>query len=155
MTALTLNFSLEEMTSTSHADLQAANRAEAEAFLPSILATAQLMERVRVALGVAVRVSSGFRGPSLNHRVGGSRTSQHMRGEACDLVPVGLDLDRAFALLVARVDAGDLLVGQLLRERSWIHVSIPGDRPRERCGEIGHQAADGSVVIDRRVSPRA
>ena len=140
------------MTATGQAALQAANRQEAEAFRASILATAQLMETVRAILGVGIRVNSGFRGPSVNAAVGGSKTSQHMRGEACDFVPVGLTLDQAWAALLPAVEDGRLKVGQLLSERGWIHVSLGAPyRDPARCGEIGRQDAKGVVRIERRI----
>ena len=150
---LTEHFSWAELTRTDRAELQASNRIEAEPFRPSVLATAKLMEQVRAILGVPVKVNSGFRGSSLNAAVGGSKTSQHMKGEACDWVPVGMALDVAFALLSSAVEAGRLKVGQLLSERGWIHVSLGAPyRDAARCGEIGRQRPDGSVSIDRRVA---
>lgn len=151
MTALTEHFSWEELTATSHTDLQAANRSEAESHRNALLATARLMEQVRAILGGPIRVNSGFRGPSLNARVGGSKTSQHMDGAACDFVPGG-DLETAFQRLCVEVRAGRLLVGQLLRERTWIHVSVGVPwRAKGRCGEIGRQQPDGSVRIIERI----
>jgi putative chitinase len=151
MADLTEHFSWSEMTATSHADLQAKNRQEAEGHRASIEETARLMEQVRSILGVAIRVSSGFRGPSLNARVGGSKTSQHMTGGACDFVPQGMSLDDAFARLLAAGKAGTLRWGQLLVERGWLHVSTTRGRDPARCGEYGHQRADGSVAIDGRL----
>ena len=150
---MSAHFSWEEMTATSHADIQAQNRREAETWRANIEGTMLLLEQVRAILGVGIHVNSGFRGPSLNAAVGGSKTSQHMRGEAADIVPGGrLSLDQAFAVLASAVDQRELRVGQLLKEKSWIHISNRGTRPPALCGEIGHQDASGRVVIDRRVA---
>ncbi len=140
------------MTTTTHDDLREINAAEAEVFRVPITRTAELMEQVRATIGAPVVISSGFRGPRLNQRIGGSKSSQHLRGEACDFVPVGISLLVACAVLRVAVRAGRLRVGQILLERGWIHVSLGAPyRDPARCGEIGHQRPDGTVVIDERV----
>ena len=49
---------------------------------------AAVLEPLRRRSG-PLRVSSGYRSPALNKEVKGSKSSQHMRGEAADIVPVG------------------------------------------------------------------
>ena len=109
--------------------------------------------RARAIVGSPIRVTSGFRGPTLNKRVGGSKYSQHMKGEACDWQPIKGDLKEAFEKLATEVREKRLDVGQLLLERGWIHISLghPTARSPERCNEIGHQEPDGRVVIDERI----
>ena len=150
---LTPHFSWSEMTTTGHSDLREANRKKAQAYACAIYMTACLMETVRAIIGRPIRVTSGFRGPTLNSRVGGSKYSQHMRGEACDWQPIGGDIEESFNKLVTEVREKRLNVGQLLLERGWIHISLghPTARPEERQNEIGHQEPDGKVVIDERV----
>jgi uncharacterized protein YcbK (DUF882 family) len=150
---LTDHFSWNEMTTTSHSDLRDVNREEAKNYACAIYLTANLMERVRAIVGSPIRVTSGFRGPTLNARVGGSKHSQHMRGEACDWQPIKGDLKEAFEKLATEVREKRLDVGQLLLERGWIHISLghPTARSPERCNEIGHQEPDGRVVIDERI----
>ena len=150
---LTEHFSWEEMTATSHADLQAQNRVEAESYRQALTATCKLGEEVRAILGVPMTVTSGFRGPSVNAAAKGSRTSQHMKGEAMDFLPGGgLSLQTAFDRILDAGKAGKIYWGQLLIERGWIHISLGSPwRDPARCGEYGHQRADGSVSIDGRV----
>lgn len=44
-----------------------------------------LCQKIRSEIGEAVRINSGFRCPKHNAAVKGSRTSQHMNGNAADL----------------------------------------------------------------------
>lgn len=150
---LTDHFTWDEMTRTSHEDLFLTNKKEAKNYACAIYLTANLMERVRAIVGSPIRVTSGFRGPTLNARVGGSERSQHMRGEACDFKPYNGTIEEAFEKLVTEVREKRLDVGQLLLERGWIHISLghPTARSPERCNEIGHQEPDGRVVIDERI----
>ena len=81
-----------------------------------------LLEPVRGLWGVPVHVNSGYRSLQINEFVGGSPTSAHVVGLAADLVPVGLDLQRAFDM----VRQSDLPFDQVIFEcRSWIHLALP------------------------------
>ena len=121
------HFTWAEMTRTGQSALQEKNRAEAEQYKDAITALCQtLMEPVRMKFG-PLRINSCFRGPSVNAGAGGSKTSQHMVGQACDFVP----LDDKIALMTIvnwiRHDSG-LKWGQLINEHpgnsKWIHLSL-------------------------------
>jgi hypothetical protein len=124
---LSPHFTWGEMTRTGQSALQDKNRAEAEQFKPAITALCQtLMEPVRMKFG-PLRINSCFRGPAVNSAIGGSKTSQHMIGEACDFVP----MDDKIALMTivdwVRKESG-LKWGQLINEHpgnsKWIHLSL-------------------------------
>ena len=50
----------------------------------------EVLDPARERFGGPIRVNSGYRCPKHNLAVGGVRGSQHMKGEAADIVPVGL-----------------------------------------------------------------
>lgn len=52
--------------------------------------TAYVLDPLRGVLGSRLRVTSGYRSPAVNEAVDGSASSQHMRGEAVDLLAEGL-----------------------------------------------------------------
>ena len=80
---LTPNFSLREVITTSHADIDNWPT-EPETVQKLQYCCANILEKVRAQYGRPVRVNSGYRCPALNARIGGSTTSQHMKGEAMD-----------------------------------------------------------------------
>lgn len=132
--ALSKNFSFYELTSTGgHANLIAANRAEArlEPHASNLARVAtSLLQPLRDHFARSVRVNSAFRGKTLNDAVGGSKTSQHLVGEAADLIIPGLDLKEIFDY-VRKMRPFEY--GQLCLEgyepktgRGWIHLSLPG-----------------------------
>ena len=89
---LSPHFTFDELTRTSQTALQAKNRAEAQAFLPSLTELAALLEVIRVHFGKPLKINSGFRGASVNAGTpGSSKTSQHMKGEAADIEIPGVD----------------------------------------------------------------
>jgi hypothetical protein len=86
------------------------------------------MEPIREALGVPIRITSGYRSQAVNSKIGGASASQHKIGEAADFVPVGYPggIEAAMAALAAEVRAGRLVVDQLIAYTGgagFMHVS--------------------------------
>ena len=119
---LTEHFTLDELTVTSHREIDNAPQPET---VDKLRATARGLEHVRLVLGVPVIVTSGYRCPELNDLVGGSANSQHMRGEAADFVAPRFGPP----LVVCRaIAASDIRFDQLIWEGTWVHVSFVEDR---------------------------
>ena len=80
-----------------------------------------ILQPIRDKFGT-IAINSGYRCPEVNAEVGGSRNSQHMRGEAADIVPVSVPLEDVYAWITC-----NLLYGQLIiyPDRGFIHVSMP------------------------------
>lgn len=79
-----------------------------------------ILQPLRDAVGVPVNVTSGYRSPVVNRAVGGSRTSQHVFGEAADIVVAGMSPQ---AVCQKIIDMG-LPFDQLIQEFGrWTHVS--------------------------------
>ena len=79
-------------------------------------------------LRVNVKINSAFRGPSVNAAVGGSKTSQHMKGEAADIVATAVSVEELHRWICAE---SGLAFGQCILEKSspskpfsWVHVSL-------------------------------
>ena len=83
----------------------------------------QVLEPARQKLGVPVIVTSGYRSPALNKAVGGQPNSQHIKGQAADLVCTRReDKLRLFDILAA-MDIDQLLWETNSKGTQWIHVS--------------------------------
>lgn len=130
MTNLSEHFSLAEMV---HTNTGLPNEPGPIA-LARLEHTAAGMEEVRALLGKAIVVHSGYRCPAVNAAVGGSHTSDHMNGDACDFVcpDFGTPLEVADAIL-----SSDIKFDQLIREGGnhegvggWVHCSF-GPRMRQ------------------------
>jgi len=80
-----------------------------------------VLQPLREYLGTAVMVTSGYRPPELNRLIGGSAKSQHMLGEAADIIAVGyrpIEVAESIRLL-------QLPYHQLIHEfGDWTHVSV-------------------------------
>lgn len=96
----------------------------------NVISQALVLEGVRAVLGVPLVVTSWFRSPALNKRVGGKETSAHLLGLATDVVPMGMDIEHAYQLIQTSPIMDD--IDQLILEHDkyghiWLHI---GQNPR-------------------------
>jgi len=83
--------------------------------------TKNVLEPLRKALDRPITVSSGFRSEELNIALGGAPYSQHMDGEAVDIVCDGL-VD-AFRYIIRHLYF-DQVIFETVGSKSWIHISL-------------------------------
>ena len=97
--------------------------------MPALMRTAQGLERIRALLGHPIHVNSGYRSPEVNAAVGSKPTSQHMKGEAADIICPGYGTPLVVAeRLVGQIN--NLGIDQIILEfGAWVHVSFT-ERPR-------------------------
>lgn len=109
--------------------------------IPSDLAIASLnalvdniLDPLREAFGRPIVVTSGFRCRRLNAEVGGARNSQHLRGQAADIIAGSRDENRRLFQLARQLN---LPFDQLINEQDfrWIHISyVPGRGRKQVIG---------------------
>lgn len=149
-TKLTAHFSLEELLFSQEAARHCLDNVPSGSVQINLARLAMVLERIRAAVGNrTVTVTSGYRSPALNQRIGGSRTSAHMDGRAADIVVRGMT-----ALQVARaIQAAGIVLDQLILEGAWTHVGIArvgeksrGDVLTARFGPAGVKYERGIVA---------
>ena len=131
---LTEHFSLSELTVTG-TGLSNEPPREVVARLAGL--ARQVLEPLRAHTG-PLRVTSGYRSPAVNAAVGGSATSDHLSGQAADVVPLAVTQAYAWAELVDLIARG-LPVDQaiLYPDRGHIHVSYRDDPRRQILEHTG------------------
>ena len=83
---LTKNFSLHELTKSETALRMGFDNTPGEAETKALrLLCEKVLQPVRDHFGKGVKVNSGFRSAESNAAVGGSRTSDHVKGQAADI----------------------------------------------------------------------
>jgi zinc D-Ala-D-Ala carboxypeptidase len=88
---ITKNFSLEELIKSMTAIRKGIDNSPSSEHLVNLTNVSRMiLQPVRDHYGKVVRVNSGYRSPTLNTAVGGSKTSQHCNGEAVDFEIDGL-----------------------------------------------------------------
>lgn len=85
-----------------------------------------VLQPLRDALGEPMEVNSGYRCPELNRLVGGTSTSQHLKGEAADIAS-----DNPLALAQLAYDLG-LPYDQMIVYPTFVHFShkLAGEQRR-------------------------
>ncbi len=123
---LTANFTLAELVASAKATSLGIDNTPAPAVVEQLLATAELLQRIRDRLGKPVTVTSGYRCTALNRAVGGVTSSDHMQGKAADIVVPGYgtpyDVAKAIAPLVSVLGIGQLIL-EGVGDKRWVHVS--------------------------------
>lgn len=95
------------------------------------------LQRIRDLLGVPIIISSGYRSPEVNRRVGGSASSQHMSGLAVDFTAPGYGTPRK---VIERIleHANVVRYDQVILEfNRWVHCSW-SHQPRGMVLTINH-----------------
>ena len=93
------------------------------------LLVSRVLDPLREAWGSPIIVTSGYRCPELNARVGGARTSYHLRGMAADIRPKNGIVDKLYALI------GHLYVTRRMgitecyidRTKGYIHIAYDAE----------------------------
>lgn len=118
-------FTLAELTRSDTAQREGIPNQPAEAQIEQLRALCgALLDPLREAVGRPIRITSGYRGPALNARIGGSATSQHSQGQAADLQCPGLDVLELFKTVIRRGLPFDQVIYEAQSASvKWVHVS--------------------------------
>jgi len=124
---LTANFTLSEMVKSETALRHGMDNTPGETEIENLKRLCeQVLQPVRNHFKTGVKVNSGFRHPEVNAKVGGSKTSDHCKGQAADIEIPGIpNADLAIWIM------DNLQYTQLILEfytpgipdSGWVHVS--------------------------------
>ena len=94
----------------------------------------ECLDPVRELYGKPITVTSGFRCQMLNKAVGGVNSSQHVKGEAADLVGRNDDETRKiFEKAKAFGQFDQLLYEKNSKGNIWVHISYKASGNRTMC----------------------
>ncbi len=130
---LTKHFNLYDFLASETALLMDIENVPHEAeVVPRLARLAELLlEPVLAQFNTRPQITSGYRCPALNERVGGSATSQHMMGCAVDFQLPGTNLLEVVNWMKDTLDYDQLLLERSASER-WIHVSYVAGANRKQ-----------------------
>ena len=83
-------------------------------------------------------ISSGYRSPELNKKVGGSPTSNHLTGCAVDIRVYGIEQAMRYAVILmdyadeTRQDYDELLIERNRSGRYWVHFAVRPPKSQNR-----------------------
>lgn len=118
---LSPHFTLQEMersqTAIRHGILNKADARQTKALTDLCV---NVLEPLRTLVNKSINIQSGFRNPTVNSLVGGSATSQHMKGQAADINVEGITPSELFDIIRNSSIPYDQLIDEF---SSWVHVS--------------------------------
>ena len=124
---LTANFSLTEMVKSETALRHGMENTPGEVEIAALrLLCEKVLQPVRDHYGVGVKVNSGFRHPDVNAAVGGSKTSDHCRGQAADIEIPGVANADLAVWIMENLDYTQLILEFYtpgILDSGWVHVS--------------------------------
>jgi zinc D-Ala-D-Ala carboxypeptidase len=142
---LSKNFALSEITHSNTAKRLGIDNEPTEKHLQNMQHLVDnLLQPLRDAVG-PIRISSGYRNPSLNRAIGGSVSSQHCKGEALDIQfwQMGKMMNELIYEWI--LDSG-LEFDQMINEFdfAWIHISLKSKDNRKQVLEA-YKNEDGDT----------
>ena len=110
---------------------------------------AEILEPVRVHFGKPFSPSSGYRSPALNEAIGGSKNSQHMKGQAADFEVPGVP-NHELAAWVRDNRQFDQLILEFYTpgqpKSGWVHCSLKAEANRQQALTINKSGRTDGLV---------
>lgn len=131
------NFNLEEFVNSLTANKYNIDNTPSEEVKNNIITLVKnILQPIRDKWNKPIKVNSGYRCQALNNKVGGSKTSQHLTGDAADITTGTQEGNKKlFHFIVDMAQQKKVVYGQLIDEYGykWLHISNPmtGRKPNQ------------------------
>jgi hypothetical protein len=134
---LTENFSLNEMIKSETALRHGLDNNPDETIIENLRTLCTyVLQPLRTAYGRPITVNSGYRAPAVNAAVGGSKTSDHCRGQAADIEIAGV-ANADLANYIAQYFKFTQLILEFytpgIPDSGWVHVSYDPNNLKCQC----------------------
>lgn len=134
---LSKNFSLEELTRSATATKLGIDNTPDEEHLNNLqVVVDEIAQPLRDHFGKPVRINSGYRSPALNDAIGGSKKSQHSKGEAIDLEIDGVSNMEVAGWITENCDYDQVILEFYNPAEGpnsgWVHASCKADLSQNR-----------------------
>ena len=145
---LTSNFSLKELTVSETATRKGLDNTPNETVTANLKTLAEtILQPLREHYGKSVKVNSGYRSPDVNASVGGSKTSDHCKGQAADIEIAGVANGDLANYIASNFKFTQIILEfytQGIPDSGWVHVSY--DANDLKCQTLTAVKIDGKTV---------
>lgn len=148
MTQLSKNFSLSEFTKSETAIRKGLDNTPTLQVIENLQKLVDnIIQPVRDHYGKSVKINSGYRAPEVNASVGGSKTSDHCKGQAADIEIAGVANGDLAKYIVDNYKFTQVILEfytQGIPDSGWVHVSY--DPANLKCEVLTAVKQDGKTV---------
>jgi uncharacterized protein YcbK (DUF882 family) len=123
MAKITQNFSLEEFKCKDGSDIP-------NSALLNITELARNLEVLRTAINKPIAITSGYRSPKYNAKIGGVKDSQHLRGTAADIKVKAMTPKEVALVIEGLIESGKMKEGGIGVYPTFTHYDIRGRKAR-------------------------
>jgi hypothetical protein len=124
---LSANFSLKEMTRSDAATRLGLNNTPDEKTIDNLKTLCEkVLQPIRDHFGKTVTVNSGFRSSETNQATGGSKSSDHVKGQAADIEIPGVPNAELAQWIMDNLEYTQLILEFYtpgIPDSGWVHVS--------------------------------
>lgn len=121
---LSKNFTLFELTYSDTASKLGFKNLPTQEEIRNLGALAQnVLQPLRDMLGKPITITSGFRNKLLNQKVGGASNSQHLYGQAADIIVLGMEVEDLYNYIKNSNLIYDQLILEQTKNTKWVHIS--------------------------------
>jgi len=119
---ITENFTMAELTASQTSTRLGIDNTPDEHAFRNLVKLAKSLQDIRDLINAPLTVTSAYRSPELNERIGGSKTSAHMKGFAADIrsYAFGTPYQLADAIIHSSIQFDQLI----LEFNSWVHFGL-------------------------------
>lgn len=121
---LSQNFTLNELTYSDTAKKYKIDNTPSKEVIKNLGAlVANVLQPLRDKLGKPIIITSGYRCSKLNSKIGGSNTSQHLTGQAADIIVRGMKVEDLYSFIKKSGIVYDQLIQEHSGNTTWVHIS--------------------------------
>lgn len=120
---LSPNFELQEFQSGDFA-------AFPEDVIENLKELSHNLEALRKHIGRPIIITSGYRSPSHNQRIGGAKKSYHIKGMAADIKVKDMSPKIVYNMIELLIKYGKMKEGGLGLYSGWVHYDTRGTKAR-------------------------
>lgn len=135
---LTKNFTISELTYSVTAEANNIDNRPGVAVVANLKAVCEnVLQPLRDHFNKPVKITSGYRCLELNQKIGGKYNSQHLTGNAVDLIIPQVPLKEVYEYIRITLPYDQLLFETNKKGTQWIHVSyLPNGYNRKQALQI-------------------
>lgn len=129
---MNLNFSISELCKSDKAKQHGIKNTPSISQVDNMLNLIfYCLQPIRDKFG-AIKITSGYRCEELNKLVKGSSTSNHLQGNAADIIPLNATFRQVYDFIVNNLDYDECFIEKNSAGIKWLHVAFVKGKNRKK-----------------------